>query len=322
MDNPIQDDHTPVINATNVISRRKLLGAIGLGIGGMLPVPGVHASDLPDTARRVVPSSGELIPALGMGTWITFNVGNSQSLRASRCRVLETFFELGGRMVDSSPMYGSSQEVVGHCTAELGKPESYLPTTKVWTNDGEQGQRQVEEAFRLWGVDQIALYQVHNLVAWRTHLPYLGELKQQGRISYIGVTTSHGSRHRELEQVMLSESLDFVQLTYNLQDRQAEDRLLPLAAERGIGVVVNRPFRRGALFDRLADVPLPEWATEIQCENMAQVMLKFIISHPAVTCAIPATSKVEHMKENMGALKGSLPDPAMRKQMAGWFDRI
>jgi len=293
---------------------------MGLGV----PFAGSQAAAAsPATVlTRSIPSSGEQIPAIGMGTWITFNVGNSTALRAERCEVLDTFFRLGGRMVDSSPMYGSAEEVVGHCTAQLGKPAGYLPTTKVWSDDRDTGRRQIEDSFRLWGLDRIDVYQVHNLAGWRTHLPYLRALKEEGRVRYIGITTSHGRRHQALAEIMRTELLDFVQLTYNLEDRDVERELLPLAAERGIGVIVNRPFRRGALFNRLSGIPLPGWAAELDCENMAQVMLKFVISHPAITCAIPATSQVAHMHENMAAMNGRVPDPAMRRIMTAWYDSL
>ncbi len=269
---------------------------------------------------RTVPSSGEPIPVIGMGTWITFNVGKDASLRLARCEVLETFFRMGGVMVDSSPMYGAAEEVVGACASKLTVPEDYLPTTKVWTSSRDQGIEQIRDSFRLWQVDRFGVFQVHNLVAWKTHLPYLQELKRQGKIRYVGVTTSHGRRHDEIAEVMRTQSLDFVQLTYNLQDREAEKRLLPMARDLGIGVIVNRPFRRGALFERLRTRTLPVWAKEFDCDNLAQFMLKFVVSHPAVTCAIPATSQVSHMIENMGAQTGRLPDSETRKRMIEWFE--
>lgn len=299
-------------------TRRTIIrAAAGLGVAAITPLPAIAA-----TLTRTIPSSGETIPAIGMGTWVTFNVGNNASLRGDRCEVLRTFFDLGGRMVDSSPMYGSAEEVVGYCTSQLDVPGGYLPATKVWSDDRLTGRQQIAASYRLWGVEQFGVYQVHNLAGWRQHLPYLHELKEADRIRYTGITTSHGRRHRELAAIMESEQIDFVQLTYNLQDREAEQRLLPLARERGIGVIANRPFRRGALFDRLKGQALPDWAADIQCENMAQIMLKFIVSHPAITCAIPATSSVEHMRENMAAMEGDQPDAGLRGTMADWFDRL
>ncbi len=270
--------------------------------------------------HRAIPSTGESIPAVGMGTWQTFNVGGVKPLRDARCEVLSRFFAAGGTMVDSSPMYGSSEAVLGYCASKSDVPESYFPITKVWTSSTGEGEQQIQDSFDLWGIDQFALFQVHNLVGWQAHLPRLRELKDEGRIRYVGISTSHGRRHAELEAIMSSEPLDFVQLTYNLADRQVEERLLPLAMERGIAIIANRPFRRGALIDRLAHVPLPAWAADIGCDNLPQYLLKFIISHPAITCAIPATSRMDHMDENMGALLEPLPDERQRQQMIRWLE--
>ncbi|MEQ9639679.1 MAG: aldo/keto reductase [Alphaproteobacteria bacterium] len=265
---------------------------------------------------RPIPATGERVPAIGMGTWITFNVGDDAGLRAARTEVLQAFFDLGGQVVDSSPMYGSAQAVIGHALARVSAPERLFSATKVWTPLAMLGDGQMADARDLWGIPRFDLMQVHNLLNWDGHLPTILAEKAAGRVRYVGVTTSHGRRHDELEQVMARQPLDAVQLTYNVVDRQAEARLLPLAAERGLMVVINRPFKRGALFDSYARHPLPSWAAEIGCANWAQVFLKFIISHPAVTVAIPATSRVDHMAENMGALHGPLPDQALRVRMA------
>ncbi|MGH6947658.1 MAG: aldo/keto reductase, partial [Kiloniellales bacterium] len=262
-----------------------------------------------------IPSSGEEIPALGMGTWITFNVGSDPELRAERAEVLRTFFARGGAMIDSSPMYGSSEEVVGACLERLDNAGALFSATKVWTPLlAALGKRQMENSRDLWGVARFDLMQVHNLVDWETHLATLEAHKAEGRIRYLGVTTSHGRRHGELEKLMRERPLDFVQLTYNVLDREAEARLLPLAAERGQAVIVNRPFRQNGLFRHVEGHPLPGWAAEIGCANWAQLFLKLILAHPAVTCAIPATSRVDHMEENMGALLGPLPDADLRER--------
>lgn len=271
---------------------------------------------------RAIPSTGERIPVIGMGTWITFNVGESETLRRDRLAVLRTFFERGGGMVDSSPMYGSSQDVVGWCLARLEDTDGLLSADKIWTSSDDEGREQLSESRALWGVDRFDVMQVHNLINWEAHLDMLREAKAAGKVRYVGITTSHGSRHREMERIMEREEIDFVQLTYNVVDRKAEDRLLPLAAERRLGVIVNRPFRGGRLFRTYEDNPLPDWAGEIGCENWAQVFLKFIVSHPSVTCAIPATSRVDHMTENMGALYGDLPDAAFRRRMADHVARL
>lgn len=301
-----------------------LAGAAGLGAGLALGAgaqrPARAAWTPPDGPflTKPIPATGEAIPAIGMGTWITFNVGEDPALRGNRAEILRTFFAAGGGMVDSSPMYGSSEAVIGWCLGRLGEEaQGLFSATKVWTptmfSDGEA---QMEESRALWGVRRFDLMQVHNLVDWEEHLERLAADKAAGRVRYIGVTTSHGSRHAEMARIMEDRPIDFVQLTYNIADREAEARLLPLAAERGIAVVANRPFRRKALIRRFEGIPLPGWAGEIDCANWPQFLLKFIVSHPVVTCAIPATTRVDHMHENMGALHGPMPDPAMRARMA------
>ena len=264
---------------------------------------------------RPIPATGEKIPAVGMGTWITFNVGSDEKLRAERVEVLKTFFAAGGAMVDSSPMYGSAEEVVGHCMTQIGDRSPLFSATKVWTVSKWLGVRQMRESESLWGENQFDLMQIHNLLDWEAHLETLTDWKAEKRLRYIGITTSHGRRHDELAEILVKQPFDFVQLTYNILDREAEKRLLPLAVDNGRAVIINRPFRRGELTERLAKHPLPGWAAEIECKSWAQILLKFVISHPAVTCAIPATSRVEHMAENMAACRGPLPDPALRKRM-------
>ncbi len=268
---------------------------------------------------RRIPASGEPIPVIGMGTWITFNVGVDARARARLQEVLRQFFAHGGRLIDSSPMYGSAEEVLGALLPQTPGSERLFSATKVWTPGRWLGIRQMENSQRLWGVPRFDLMQVHNLVDWEAHLDTLRAWKQEGRVRYIGVTTSHGRRHAELERAMMTGVFDFVQFTYNMADREAERRLLPLAAERGIAVLANRPFDGGDLFGRVRGRPLPAFAPEIDCQNWAQFFLKFVVSHPAVTCAIPATSNPAHMLENMGAGFGRLPDAAMRRQMIETF---
>lgn len=271
---------------------------------------------------RAIPVTGERIPAIGMGTWITFNVGESTELREHRREILRLFFDRGGGMIDSSPMYGSSQDVVGWCLERLANTDGLISATKVWTRSTDGGREQMERARELWGVDTFDVMQVHNLMNWEGHLETLLQAKEEGRIRYIGITTSHGSRHREMERIMRDQPIDFVQFTYNILDRWAEDRLLPLAAERELGVIINRPFQRKKLFHLFQDKPLPDWIGEFDCENWAQFFLKFIVSHPAVTCAIPATAQIDHMKENMGALYGRLPDPDLRRRMVRYVESL
>jgi len=273
---------------------------------------------------RPVPSSGENVPVIGMGTWITFNVGNSEALRQSRLEVLRTFFELGGGVVDSSPMYGTAQDVLGWCLQRLpaNSSRNLVSATKIWTPAGGNGPEQMADARTLWGLPKIDIMQVHNLVDWQDHLKAIREARERGLVRYTGVTTSHGSRHDRLADIMQTEPLDFIQLTYNVLDRKPESRLLPMAADKGIGVIVNRPFQRGSLIDRLESEPLPGWAADYGIANWPQFLLKFIISHPAVTCAIPATSQVGHMRENMAAMHGPMPDAATRRKMLDYVEAL
>ena len=274
----------------------------------------------PRPLLKRIPSSGEEIPAVGLGSWITFNVGNDRSAREQCVEVMRQFFAAGGRLIDSSPMYGSSQGVIGEGLQKLGAQRQVFSADKVWTSS--QGAAQIEASRQLWRVGRFDLLQVHNLLAWQEHLPLLQDMKAAGRLRYVGITTSEGRRHREMEQIMRSRPLDFVQLTYNLLDREAEQRLLPLARERGIAVLANRPFREGALLRQLQRQPLPAWAAEIDCASWAQVALKFIVSHPALTCAIPATSSVAHVRENMAASWGRMPDESLRKRMVAEVEKL
>jgi diketogulonate reductase-like aldo/keto reductase len=300
-------------------TRRRLLSAIA---AAPLLGPAMGLAQQARPATRAIPPSGEAIPLVGLGTWITFNVGNDRAARDASTEVMRNFFRAGGRLIDSSPMYGSAQEVIGYGLKKLGRPADLFAADKVWIAGGAEGRAQIDASRRNWGIPRFDLIQVHNLLSWQAHLPTLFAMKAAGQLRYVGITTSHGRRHGEMEQIMASQPLDFVQLTYNLIDRDVEQRLLPLARERGIAVIVNRPFQQGALLDRLVRHPLPSWAAEIDCASWAQFALKFIISHPAVTCAIPATTRVAHVLENMGAASGRLPDQAMRARMAALAARL
>ena len=303
------------------LSRRSLLRAlVATSATAMLwPLSGAAQPGL--VLTRPIPSTGEALPLVGLGTWITFNVGNDTEARDSCAEVMRAFFEAGGCLIDSSPMYGSSQEVVGYGLQKLGPPSTLFSADKVWTSSGSAGPSQIGESRRHWKVPRFDLLQVHNLLAWEEHLRTLLAMKAAGEVRYVGITTSEGRRHREFERVMHQHPLDFIQVTYNILDREVEDRILPLAAERGIGVIANRPFRQGALIDRLQRHPLPAWAAEIDATSWAQFILKFIVSHPAVTCAIPATTRVDHVRENMAAA-GSLPDAAMRGRMIAYVESL
>ncbi|TIN23774.1 MAG: aldo/keto reductase [Mesorhizobium sp.] len=299
-----------------IITRRTFVKAAAAS-GAALALPAAAPGAPPAPAMRAVPSSGEMLPAVGLGTWITFNVGDDPVLRDECAEVMAAFFAAGGRMIDSSPMYGSSQPAIGYGLEKLGRPEALFSAEKVWTSSAD-GPAQIEQSRRFWGVPRFDLVQVHNLVAWETHLETLFAMKADGRIRYVGITTSEGRRHDLFEQIMRAHPLDFVQLTYNVVDRETEERLLPLAAERGTGVIVNRPFRQGALTRQLQGEALPDWAAGIGAATWAQFILKFIVSHPAVTVAIPATTRVDHVRENLLAATGPLPDAAMRERMAAY----
>ncbi|AUN94103.1 aldo/keto reductase [Pseudazoarcus pumilus] len=304
------------------VDRRRFIALVALGALG-LTLPSARAAE---PILRAIPSTGERLPAIGMGTWITFDVEPSFRTDAdaltARWQVLREFFAAGGRLIDSSPMYGRAEAVLGELLPQTDGADALFSATKVWTPGQGVGERQMARSLQLWGLERFDLMQVHNLLDWEAHLPTLRRMKDEGAVGSIGITTSHGRRHDDFERIIARQRLDFVQFTYNIAHREAESRLLPAAADRGCAVIINRPFDGGRLFSRVRDQPLPGWAAEIGCENWAQIFLKFVISHPAVTCAIPATSQPEHMRENMGALTGALPDAALRQRMAEDFARL
>lgn len=294
-----------------LVSRRRLLQLLPIALG----LPGAHAQAAP-LATRSIPSSGEAIPLVGLGTWITFNVGRDPAGRLAAVEVMRAFFGDGGRLIDSSPMYGSSQEVVGGALQTLRAASRVFSADKVWVGSGSRGPAQVEESRRLWQVPRFDLLQVHNLLAWQEHLPMLLAMKAAGRLRYVGITTSEGRRHDEIERVMRAHPIDFVQVTYNPVDREVEQRILPLARDRRIAVIANRPFQEGALVRAAQRRPLPPWAAEIDCTSWAQLLLKFTVSHPDVTCAIPATTSVAHVRENLACARGRMPDEPTRGRIA------
>ena len=293
------------------MDRRRALGFLA-GVAGAASLPRPVLAQAAALARPI-PATGEKLPPIGLGTWLTFDV-TSAADRAARGEVMRAFFETGGRLIDSSPMYGASEETIGAALPPNGK--AMFSATKVWTVGALAGRRQLENSYRLWKLQRFDLLQVHNFLDWETHLATLKRMKAEGRVRYIGVTTSHGRRHDLGEKIMREEPIDFIQFTYNLNDREAEERLLPVAQERKIAVIINRPFDGGSLFGAKTRKPLPGWAKEIDCSSWAEAFLKWIVAHPAVTCAIPATSQVAHVRENARALQGPLPDAALRKRIA------
>lgn len=310
-------------------NRRTFLGGIAsastMALLGSLPAMALSARSLNrnEIITKPIPSTGERIPVIGMGTWITFNVGKDRALRDHRAQILSEFFKYGGGMIDCSPMYGTSAEVLGYGLERIDNSQNLFSASKVWISKVENGHQQMEEQRRRWGVQVFDLMQVHNLRNWIGHLETLRNYKSRGKIRYLGVTTSHGRRHEELERVMQNETLDFVQFTYNILDREAENKLLPLAQERGIAVIANRPYRQKELFNRFQNKPIPQWAKEeVNAVNWAEFFLKFIVSHPAVTCAIPATSQIPHLKENMRAAYGHLPDAKTRRRMIKYVESL
>jgi len=275
-----------------------------------------------ELVKRKIPSAtnGESVPVIGMGTWNTFDVGGGASERAPLVKVLEMFYAAGARLIDSSPMYGNAENVTGDLVQQLGKQSSTFYATKVWTSGRDKGLAQIEHSLRAMKTPRLDLLQIHNLVDWRTHVATLRQLKSDGRIRYAGVTHYTVGAHSEIETVLRAERFDFAQFNYSIGTRAAEQRLLPYCQEHGIGVLINRPFEEGGLFTRVRNRKLPGYAKEIGCTSWAQVFLKYIVSHPAVTCVIPATSRPEHMQDNLQAGFAPLPDAALRERMAKDFD--
>ncbi len=270
--------------------------------------------------KRRIPSTLEEIPVVGLGTWQTFDVGNSAAERAPLKEVLRALIDAGGSVIDSSPMYGRSEEVVGDLTTELNIKNSIFESTKVWTEGKEAGIRQMDDSMRLMQAAPIDLMQIHNLLDWKTHMKTLKDWKAAGKIKYIGITHYHSGGYAEMENIMRTEdALDFIQINYNLQVRGAADRILPLARDKGIAVLINRPYEGGNLFRTAKGMTLPDWANEFDAHSWGQIFLKFILAHPAVTCVIPGTSKAKHMLDNVQAGFGSLPSNVHQKKLIELF---
>jgi diketogulonate reductase-like aldo/keto reductase len=311
------------------MKRRSLLTTVpALAGAALFPAAAVEAELL----RRTIPVSGEKISAVGLGTWLTFDVGEEVAARTRRLQVLQAFFGSGGGMIDSSPMYGRAEKLLGELLPQVEHRGKLFAATKVWTAFTGVGPTQMAESLRLWGQGadgavpgagprRFDLMQVHNLLNWTGHIRTLRAWRDERRFRYIGVTTSHGRKHDEMERILRREPIDFMQITLNLADRSALP-LIELAATRGVAVIINRPFDGGLLFNRVGSRPLPEAAREVGCANWAQVFLKWILAHEGVTCAIPATTNPAHAVENMGALRGPLPDAGQQRRIAAAFDAL
>jgi diketogulonate reductase-like aldo/keto reductase len=272
--------------------------------------------------QRPIPSSGELLPVMGMGTSRTFDTPDDAASLAALLEVMQAFFNGGGTVIDSSPMYGNAESRVGDVLRSMPEQPKLFAATKVWTTGREQGIAQMQESARRMNVKRFDLIAVHNLQDWKTHLETLKRWKEEDKVRYIGITTSHGRDHEAFLEVMRSQPLDFAQFSYNIEDRRAEQELLPVAAERGIATMINRPYQRGALFNKSRGVELPALAAELDCSSWGQFYLKYILGHPAVTCIIPATARVHHMVDNMRANFGRLPDEQQRAEMLRVFEQL
>jgi len=272
--------------------------------------------------KKAIPKTGEQLPVIGMGTSRTFDIGNDQALRQRLAEVLQIFFDQGGALIDSSPMYGNAEQVTGDLLKSIKNKQKLFAATKVWTWGKDEGITQMQRSSQRMGVKVFDLMQIHNLRDWEVQLETLKAWKAEGKVRYIGITTSHGRFHDELEVILENEPFDFVQLSYNIMNRTVEERLLPIAKERGMATLVNRPFARGDLFQAVKGQALPAWTSDIDVKSWGQYFLKFVVSHPAVTCAIPATSRPHHMLDNMGAGFGRLPDAAMRQRMIRYLESL
>lgn len=298
------------------MTRRQSISTIaGLGLLSLADHVAALAQSPAPLLTRAIPSTGEKLPVIGVGTWQTFDVGNNSEERKPLADVLAAMVARGATVIDSSPMYGSSEQVAGDLSTELKVNSKLFIATKVWTSGEDAGIRQMNNSMKLLKRDKLDLMQVHNLVDWKTHLKTLLKWKESGRIRYIGITHYTDSMHQTMADILRDNPIDFIQVNYNLMDTNADRVLLPAAMDKKVAVIINRPFEEGALFSRVKGRPLPSFAAEIDCTSWAQFFLKFIVSHPAVTVAIPGTSKVTHLLDNLGAATGRMPDATMRKRM-------
>lgn len=303
------------------IQRRQLLKMAGITTAaGLLPAWATAATL--SQIQRNIPHTIEYLPVIGLGSAGNFDGMQDPATKQRLGAVMQAFFDKGGQLIDSSPMYGDAESAIGELLKGVNNKDNLFAATKVWTDGREAGIKQMQHSFQRLGVEKMDLMQIHNLRDWQTHIGTLREWKEQGKIRYIGITTSHGRDHAELERIMEVEKLDFVQFSYSMGEREAEQRLLPMAADKGIATLINRPFQRGELFKLVKGKELPKWAAAFDCTSWGQFFLKFVVSHPAVTSAIPMTSKLKHLEDNMGACYGGLPDEATRAQMVSLIESI
>jgi len=302
------------------MNRRQFMAFTGmLGAGLIFPGDAFASSE---QIHKAIPKTDEKLPVIGMGTSRTFDANGNIELLARLQQVTQTFFDMGGGLIDSSPMYGSAQKVIGQLLRDVKAENRLFAATKVWIDGKKEGIDQMEQSRRQWGIRRFDLMQIHNLIDWETHLETLKQMKSDGAIRYIGITTSHGRNHQQLENILRHHDIDFVQLSYNIGNRSVESSLLPISQEKGVAVIVNRPYQRGDLFHKVKEKSLPAWAKEFDCYSWGQYFLKFVVSHPAVTCAIPATTSVKHMRDNMTAGTGRMPTAKQRLQMVRYFESL
>ena len=302
------------------LSRRELLRLIG-GFGAAATLGSVSGQTRKIMTRKI-PSTGEDLPAVGLGTWQVFDAGSDSAARAPLREVITAFAKAGGKLIDSSPMYGSAESVAGDLVAELGLREKLFIATKVWTRGREDGIAEMERSFKRLRVTTMDLMQVHNLLDVEVHTKTLRDWKAKKKIRYLGITHYTSSAYADVEKWLKKEKYDFLQINYSLAERESEKRLLPHCLENRIALIANRPFAEGAMFRRVRGKPLPPWAAEIGVASWAQYFLKWIVGHPAITCVIPGTGKPEHIADNVAAGFGALPDEGMRKRMAEYFDAL
>jgi len=285
-----------------------------------LPLPGnPHIQGM---LKRAIPKTGEKIPAMALGTYRAFDVGTAKAVRSPRLEVLDIFFKAGGELIDTAPSYGQAEIVIGDLLSELQPQAKPFIATKVSSRGRENGIRQIEESFKKLRVDKIDLMQVHSMMDWKTQLPLIQEMKAQGKLRYIGITHHSENAFEAQENIMRNADLDFVQLVYSLEKRGAHDRILPLAQDKGIAILANRNFAAGRMFKKVRGIELPQWAVEFGAKTWAQFFLKYALSHPVITCVIPATANPKHMMDNMQAGFGPLPDQKQRKQMEDYWDNL